>query len=80
MKDHNIKMDGRNFVDRPINNDLKTYDDIRKIATGQGDDCTTGFLLDYIYLKKELQINCNRFKQTTKINFVQNNKLILLEI
>ena len=28
-----------------------TYENIRKIATGQGDDYTTGCLLDYIYFK-----------------------------
>ena len=28
---------------------MRTYDNIRKIATGQGDDCTTGCLLDYNY-------------------------------
>ena len=28
-----------------------TYDNIRKIATGQGDDYTTGSLLDYDYFK-----------------------------
>ena len=42
----------RNFFDQPIKNDLKTYDNIRKIATGQGDDYTTGCLLDYPYFKK----------------------------
>ena len=31
---------------------LKTYDNVRKIATGQGDDYTTRCLLDYPYLKK----------------------------
>ena len=45
-------IDGRNFFDQPIKNDLKTYDNIRKIATGQGDDYTTGCLLDYPYFKK----------------------------
>ena len=33
--------DRQNFFDKPINNDLITYDNIRKIATGQGDDYTT---------------------------------------
>ena len=42
MKDCNVKIDGRTFFDQPINNDSKTYDNIRKIDTGQGDDCTTG--------------------------------------
>ena len=32
---------GRNFFDQPIKNDWKTYDNIKKIATGQGDDYTT---------------------------------------
>ena len=37
-------IDGRNFFNQPIKNDLKTYDKIRNIATGQGNDCTTGCL------------------------------------
>ena len=28
---------------------MKTYDNIQKIATGQGDNYTTGCLLDYNY-------------------------------
>ena len=28
-------IDGKNFFDQPINTDLKTYENIRKIATGQ---------------------------------------------
>ena len=34
-------IDGRNLLDQLIKNDLKTYDNIRKIATGQGNDNTT---------------------------------------
>ena len=33
-------INGRKFFDQPIKNDLKTYDNIRKIATGQSDDYT----------------------------------------
>ena len=44
-------VDGKNFFDQPINNNLKTYDNIRNVATGQGDDYATGCLLDYTYLK-----------------------------
>ena len=40
-------IDGRNFFDGPVKNDLRTYDNIQKIASGQGDDYTTGRLLDY---------------------------------
>ena len=49
MKDYNLMINGRNFFDQAIKNDLETYDNIRKIATGQGDDYTTGCLLDCPY-------------------------------
>ena len=44
-------IDGKNVFDQPVKNDKVTYENIRKIATGQGDDYTTGCLLDYIYFK-----------------------------
>ena len=44
--------DVQNVCDQPIRNDLITYDNIRQIATDQGDDDTTGCLLDYNYFKK----------------------------
>ena len=49
IKDYNIVINGENFFDQPIKNNKVTYDNIRKIATGQGDDYTTGCLLDYLY-------------------------------
>ena len=49
IKDYNILINGENFFDQPIKNNKITYDNIRKIATGQGDDYTTGCLLDYPY-------------------------------
>ena len=42
-------IDCKNLLDQPMNSNLKTYENIRKIATGQGDDYTTGCLLDYSY-------------------------------
>ena len=48
-------MNGKKLFDRPIiNNDFKTCGNIRKIATGQADDYTTGCLLDYPYFKNEI--------------------------
>ena len=49
IKDYNIMINGEKFFDQPIKNRGVTYDNIRKIATGQGDDYTTGCLLDYPY-------------------------------
>ena len=45
-------IDGKTFFDQPINNEPKTYENIRKIATGKGDDYTNGCLLDYPYFKE----------------------------
>ena len=44
-------IDVKKFFDQPINSIIKTYENIRKIATGQGDDYTTVCLLDYSYFK-----------------------------
>ena len=50
IKDYNVKIDGHNDFNQPVKSNLKIYDNIRKIATSQGDDYTTGCLLDYSYL------------------------------
>ena len=42
-------IDGRTFFDRPINSTGKAYENIRRIATGKGDDYTIGCLLGYPY-------------------------------
>ena len=49
-------IDGSNFFDQPINSMSKTYENIRKIATGKGDDYTTCCLLDYPYFKDNYKI------------------------
>ena len=49
---YNMLIDGRNFYDQPINDSVRKYDEIRKIATGKGDNYATGCLLDCDYFKK----------------------------
>ena len=39
----------KTFLINQYKNNKITYENIRKIATGQGDDYTTGCLLDYSY-------------------------------
>ena len=36
-----------------VQNDIRTCENIQKIATGQGDDCTTGFLMDHPYFTEK---------------------------
>ena len=56
IKDYNVMIDGRNFFDQPINSRSKTYQNIRKIATGKGDDYAAGCLLDYPYFKENYKM------------------------
>ena len=42
-------MNGQNFFDQPVRNNLIAYDNIWKIPTGQEDDYTTCCLLGYNY-------------------------------
>ena len=57
IKDYNIMINGQNFFDQTAKNNKVTYENIRKSATGQGDDYTTGCLLDYPYFKDSLKMN-----------------------
>ena len=81
-KDYNVIIDGGNFCDQPIDSMAKTYKNIRKIATGQGDDFTTGCLLDYTYFKencKMIAIDLSKQQEFVPIQ-EQFNKLILKQI
>ena len=82
IKDYNVMINGLNFFDRPVKNNLTIYDNIQKIATGQGDDYITGCLLDYPYFKtyyKMIAIDLSKqqaldadSKTIQQINFTAN--------
>ena len=61
-------IDGINIFDQPIKSDLKTYDNIRKIATGQGNDYTTGCLLDSSYFKKYYKLIAIDLRKQQKLD------------
>ena len=56
IENYNIEIDRRNFYDQPINDLIKQYDEVRKVSTGQGDDYTTGCLLDFAYFEKNYRL------------------------
>ena len=56
IKHCNILTDVRNFFGKPVKNDIKAYDKIKKVATGQGDNYTTGCVLDYLYFKENYNL------------------------
>ena len=46
----------KNFFDQPVKNNIRAYNDIQKISTGQGNDNTTVCLLGYNYFKKHYKM------------------------
>ena len=56
IANYNVLIDSRNFYDQLINDQIKKYDEIRKVATGKEDNYTTGCLLDYQYFKDHYQL------------------------
>ena len=75
-------IDGKNFFDQPVKNNKGTHENIRKIATGQGDDYTTGCLLDYIYFKnyyKMIAVALSKQQEIQdSISFLKNQKKLFL--
>ena len=75
-------IDGKSFFDQPVKKNKVTGENIRKIATGQEDDYTTGCLLDYIYFKnyyKMIVVDLSK-QQDQMLILKQFNKLILQQI
>ena len=46
----------RNVFDQLAKNEIRTYEQIRKIATGQGDDYITNCVLDFPYFKNDYKM------------------------
>ena len=82
IKGYNVMIDGQNFFNQPVRNNLRTFDNIWKIAIGLGDDYTTGCLIDYNYFNnyyKMMAIDLGKQqaldadpKAIQKINFTGN--------
>ena len=66
IESYNVLIDGRNFYDQPISELIKQYDEVRKVSTGQGDDYTTGCLLDYAYFKDNYRLTAVDLSKTRK--------------
>ena len=49
-------INGKIFYDQAIDSDIKRYEEIRNLTTGQGEDYTTGCLLDYEYIKNHYKL------------------------
>ena len=56
IEHRNVMIDRKNALDKPVKNKKLTHENIRKIATGQGDDYATGCVLDYPYFKENYKL------------------------
>ena len=56
LKNTTLKLMVEIFMIKPLINSIKQYDETRKISTGQGDDITTGCLLDFAYFEKNRRL------------------------
>ena len=87
---YNVLINGRNFYDQPISDLVKQHNEIRKTATEQEDDYTTGCLLDYQYLKdhcnliavdlskqKELDADSRAIQQIEFYGMLKNKSQVL---
>ena len=95
IKDYNVVIDGWNFFDQPVKNNLIIYDNIRKIGTGLGDDYATGSQLDCNYfdnyykmiaidLSKQQAVDVDpktiqQINFTVNLNWAGNNNVLIIE-
>ena len=60
----NVMIVRRHVFDQPAKDDMRTFGNVRKIITCQGDNCKTGCLLNHSYLKETfVLIAIDRSKQ-----------------
>ena len=46
----------KTFFDQLVKNYIRIHDNIQKIMMGQGEDCITGCLLDYLFFKEYYKV------------------------
>ena len=56
LEKYNVIIDGRNFYDNPIESDIEKYGELKKVMIGEGEDYTTGSLLDFNYFDKHYKL------------------------
>ena len=56
VRNKRLQCNDRIFLCQPVKIEVRTYDNIRKIATGQENDYTIGCLLDYACIKEKYEL------------------------
>ena len=63
-----VIIDGRNFYDNPIESDTEKYRELKKVMIGEGEDYTTGTLLDYNYFDKHYKLVAVDFSKQKELD------------
>ena len=75
-----IIMLAKDFYDRPINSDIKQYEEIIKLRTGQGESYIKGCLLNYKYIKMHYRIIAAKLSRIKQLNVnpkpIQQKKIV----
>ena len=56
LNKYNVIIDGRNFYDNPIENNIEKYRELKKVMIGKGEDYSTGSFLDFNYFDKHYKL------------------------
>ena len=56
IDNYKVIINGKKIYDQAIDSDIKQYEEIRKLTTGQGGDYTTECLLNYFYIKNHYRL------------------------
>ena len=56
IKNYNVIINRKNFYNQAIYSDIKRYEEIGKLTTGQGEGYTAGCSLDYDYIKTRYRL------------------------
>ena len=84
MKCYNAMIDRIKYFNQPVINNIKIYENIRKSAIAQGEDCTSGCLQDYAYFKeyKSMAVDLSKeqaldadLRAIQQVNFTENLNL-----
>ena len=59
IKNYNVIINGKNFYEQSIDFDIKRFEEIRKLTTGQAEYYTTKCLLNYEYIKNHYKLIAN---------------------
>ena len=68
LKKYNFIIDGRNFYDNPVENDVEKYRELNRVMIGKGEDYTKGSLLDFDYFKKHYRLVAVHLSKQKKLD------------